>query len=91
MVGIILLGSSMVFSIIHPIFIGKYVDGLSVDMDRYHIVTSILLLVVMWFLSVFVSYLNEINSAHMNIRLMYSMNFHLLQHAERLPLSLIHI
>lgn len=85
LVGIFLLVVSMVLSIIHPILMGKYIDSLSAGIDSHTIITSVLLLVILWFVSVAISYLNAVNSAHMSIRLMYSINFHLLQHTERLP------
>lgn len=89
LVGIILLGSSMVLSIVHPILMGEYIDSLSIGVESHHIVISVLLLVFMWLVSVAISYINSVNSAQMNIHLVYSINFHLLQHAERLPYAML--
>ena len=89
LVGIILLGSSMVLSIVHPILMGEYIDSLSRGVESHHIVISVLLLVFMWLVSVAISYINSVNSAQMNIHLIYSINFHLLQHAERLPYAML--
>jgi len=89
LVGIVLLGSSMVLSIIHPVLMGKYIDSLSTDFGKRRIMIFVLLLVALWLVSVAISYLNAVNSAHMNIRLVYSINFHLLQHAVRLPYAVL--
>lgn len=89
LVGIFFLVVSTGLSIIHPILMGKYIDSLSTGIDSHAVITSVLLLVILWFVSVTISYLNAVNSAHMNIRLMYSINFHLLQHTERLPYAIL--
>lgn len=89
LLGIILLGVSIMFSLIHPMLMGKYIDSLSTGVDGRHIVISVLTLVVLWLVSTAISYLNAVNSAHMSIRLTYSINFHLLQHTERLPYAVL--
>lgn len=85
LVGITVLGISMVISIIHPILMGKYIDSLSADGNSHYIIISVFLLVALWLVGAVISYLNALNSAHMSIRLTSVIRFHLLRHVERLP------
>lgn len=84
---ILLLIVSMAFSILNPILIGKFVDLLSNGIENRYLIRFILLLAALWLCSAIISYLSNVNSAHINIRLSYNINFHLLQHVERLPLD----
>lgn len=88
-VGIFFLLISIVLSIIHPILMGEYIDRLSTGTNRQLIVISVLTLAGVWLLSTAISYLNAINNAHMSTRLIYSINFHLLQHTEKLPFAIL--
>lgn len=76
---------SMTLAIINPVLIGKYIDMLSTGTNIHHIIICVLFFVTLWLIGILISYARSINGSHMNIRLMYSINFHLLQHTERLP------
>ena len=87
--GILLLIVSTCMSIVNPILIGKYIDMLSAGSDIHYLIQSVIILVSLWIASMVISYANSINAMHMNTRLVYSINFHLLQHAERLPYAIL--
>lgn len=85
LIGGLLLIVSMALSIMNPLIIGKYIDMPSAGADVHHIIAFVLLLTASWGIGTIISYVSSINSTHMQIRLMYSINFHLLQHVERFP------
>lgn len=87
--GIILLAISIVLAIVNPILIGKYIDMLSEGVEIHQITSFVLLLAILWSVGIILSYMNSVNSTHMSNRLMYNINFHLLQHTERLPYAIL--
>lgn len=87
--GIISLIISMALSIVNPILIGKYIDMLSEDTEINQILSFVSLLAILWSIGIILSYLNSINSTHMSNQLMYNINFHLLQHAERISYAIL--
>ena len=87
--GILLLIISTGLSILNPILIGEYVDTLSSGSEIGYTIKSVMILIALWLIGIIVAYASSINATHMNIRLMYSINFHLLQHAERLPYAVL--